>query len=400
MATFYAGKQQPCSDRTSLSSTHTPESGTTIHGNAHDAVEHYIAGGDLDTAADLIYDEATELMNRGNCARSETRSTGSDPLPTATPVRWSCGAGFRCSPGTSPTRRNCLVRVRNLEPNNDEARLIVALAIMANFASGDIGSALTEARSAGEPFESTQAMTLGGAHMWGGDFDPATTLLTQAQSMAAQEGNAFVEAVAPIFRSIADIESGNSDSAHRHASQALETANAHGFSELAQTALAHSIVARTSTASEDAVAAAQRGVALARKSPERIMLAYALSSGGDVLCHYGHPDGEALLRDARVIIDRCPDPGIAGRYLALVEARHQIGATQPRPTVPHLTEGLTDRELAVLRYLPSQLSQRDIASELYVSLNTVKTHCKAIYRKLGVRDRKAAVQTARDLRLL
>ena len=61
---------------------------------------------------------------------------------------------------------------------------------------------------------------------------------------------------------------------------------------------------------------------------------------------------------------------------------------------------MTERELAVLHYLPTQLSQRDIAAELYVSLNTVKTHCSAIYRKLGVSDRKSAVQAARDLRLL
>lgn len=52
----------------------------------------------------------------------------------------------------------------------------------------------------------------------------------------------------------------------------------------------------------------------------------------------------------------------------------------------------------MLRCLPSSLSQRDIAAELYVSLNTVRTHCKSIYRKLG--DRKAAVQAARDHGLL
>ncbi len=65
-----------------------------------------------------------------------------------------------------------------------------------------------------------------------------------------------------------------------------------------------------------------------------------------------------------------------------------------------LVEELTERELAVLRYLPSPLSQREIAGELYVSLNTVKTHCKAIYRKLGVDGRKPAVQAARDHGLL
>lgn len=65
-----------------------------------------------------------------------------------------------------------------------------------------------------------------------------------------------------------------------------------------------------------------------------------------------------------------------------------------------LVEQLTDRELAVLRYLPSGLSQRDIAGELFVSINTVRTHCRAVYRKLGVGDRRAAVQAARDHRLL
>ena len=63
-------------------------------------------------------------------------------------------------------------------------------------------------------------------------------------------------------------------------------------------------------------------------------------------------------------------------------------------------EEITERELAVLRYLPSQLSQREIASELFVSLNTVKTHCKAIYRKLGVDGRKPAVHAARQHGLL
>ncbi len=90
-------------------------------------------------------------------------------------------------------------------------------------------------------------------------------------------------------------------------------------------------------------------------------------------------------------------PGIAGRYLARVEARHGRAA-RPRPSA--LVEDLTERELAVLRHLPSALSQREIASELYVSLNTVKTHCRAIYRKLGVDGRKTAIQVARDHDLL
>jgi LuxR family maltose regulon positive regulatory protein len=54
----------------------------------------------------------------------------------------------------------------------------------------------------------------------------------------------------------------------------------------------------------------------------------------------------------------------------------------------------------VLRYLPTNLRRPEIAGELYVSVNTVNTHIRNIYSKLGARDRSAAVQRARELRLL
>jgi LuxR family maltose regulon positive regulatory protein len=62
--------------------------------------------------------------------------------------------------------------------------------------------------------------------------------------------------------------------------------------------------------------------------------------------------------------------------------------------------GLTDRERTVLGYLATRLSNREIASELYVSLNTLKTHLRSLYRKLGVESRAAAVERATDLELL
>ena len=63
-------------------------------------------------------------------------------------------------------------------------------------------------------------------------------------------------------------------------------------------------------------------------------------------------------------------------------------------------EELSPSELKVLRYLPTNLSRPEIASELSVSLNTVGTHLRSIYAKLQVRDRSSAVQRARELRLL
>ena len=63
-------------------------------------------------------------------------------------------------------------------------------------------------------------------------------------------------------------------------------------------------------------------------------------------------------------------------------------------------EELSPSELRVLRYLPTNLSRPEIASELSVSVNTVNTHVRNIYAKLQARDRSSAVQRARELRLL
>ena len=96
----------------------------------------------------------------------------------------------------------------------------------------------------------------------------------------------------------------------------------------------------------------------------------------------------ALLAEATAILRSCPDPGRAARLVA-----DQPGARRPRAAEGDAT--LTGREAAVLRLLPSQLSLREIADELYVSLNTVKTHSRTLYRKLSVTTRSQAVEAAR-----
>jgi LuxR family maltose regulon positive regulatory protein len=65
-----------------------------------------------------------------------------------------------------------------------------------------------------------------------------------------------------------------------------------------------------------------------------------------------------------------------------------------------VADALTDRELVVLCHLTNGLSTKDIASDLHLSVNTVKTHLKSIYRKLGTADRSAAARRARELNLL
>jgi LuxR family maltose regulon positive regulatory protein len=63
-------------------------------------------------------------------------------------------------------------------------------------------------------------------------------------------------------------------------------------------------------------------------------------------------------------------------------------------------EPLTQSEARVLRYLPTHMSAPEIAGELYLSANTVKTHLRHLYRKLGAHSRHEAVQRARAIGLL
>jgi LuxR family transcriptional regulator, maltose regulon positive regulatory protein len=91
-----------------------------------------------------------------------------------------------------------------------------------------------------------------------------------------------------------------------------------------------------------------------------------------------------------------PDPFIEQLVTAALQVRAQDGAGQPGRV---LVEPLTAAEQRVLALLPTS-TYLQIADILYVSRNTVKTHLRSIYRKLGATSRSQAVQRAVDLRLL
>jgi len=97
------------------------------------------------------------------------------------------------------------------------------------------------------------------------------------------------------------------------------------------------------------------------------------------------------------------------RTQELLTARVAANGTRPfarrvtaarTAVVPDAAALLSDRELAVLAMLPSLLSAREIADEFTVSVNTVKSHIRSIYAKLGVSSRRDAVLRAHDRGLL
>jgi len=105
-----------------------------------------------------------------------------------------------------------------------------------------------------------------------------------------------------------------------------------------------------------------------------------------------------LLRSAQDSLDELEDGGIVPALADAVEA--ELGSALERVREGDVLELPTQAELAVLRLLPTELTLREIGERLYVSANTVRTHTRALYRKLGVHSRTEAVAKAGALDLL
>ena len=115
---------------------------------------------------------------------------------------------------------------------------------------------------------------------------------------------------------------------------------------------------------------------------------------GALLWFVLHPVPGLLQRQAR---QRTAHPALIADILSLLAGRTLAPPPAgPRPPL----EPLSGSEIRVLRYLPTNLSMRQIAGELYVSHNTVRTHISHLYAKLGTHTRAEAVARARALGLL
>jgi LuxR family maltose regulon positive regulatory protein len=116
------------------------------------------------------------------------------------------------------------------------------------------------------------------------------------------------------------------------------------------------------------------------------------------------PDGVLLpflLHPTSLLERHAPHRTTHAALIAEIMSRRD--GTRPAPAGgdrPGLREPLSESELRVLRYLPTNLTMQEIASELHVSVNTVKAHARHLYAKMGSHSRGEAVEQARALRLL
>ncbi|HEY1616752.1 MAG TPA: LuxR C-terminal-related transcriptional regulator [Streptosporangiaceae bacterium] len=109
-------------------------------------------------------------------------------------------------------------------------------------------------------------------------------------------------------------------------------------------------------------------------------------------------DGGPAVRSAMTVLvpPTSGSAGFAGRVLERFDGQVPRHAAGPGHSEPPLTSS----ELAVLRFLPSHMTNQEIAEALFLSINTVKTHLRSAYRKLGVANRRQAIAAGRRLDLL
>ncbi len=384
-------------------------------GHVSEAIHHSTLAGDFTDVADLIALQWSAFLQRGQL---ETVVGWLDALP---------GAVVADDPRLCLTRAWIAVnearidevdrwieaaeRATALGAAGDDAVSLEAAAGMLRciheYLEGDVGGAIEAARSARElepeessPWRSVGCPVLGIALFWRGEPAESATTLEQAVRRARPAGNHIAVIHAHSCLAANHAERGEWDTATQLAGTAIELGRERGLDDHWANAMAYAARGKALEQRgklDEAEGEMRRAVELSRGGVAKAEIGYVLLAYAQVRHDLGqHEEARALVREARRAVEGCPDPGVLVEMLARGERRLRVAG----PTQSPAPEELTDRELAVLRLLPSELSLREIGSALYVSLNTVKSHAKGVYRKLGASSRDEAVDRARELGLV
>ena len=368
------------------------------------AVEHWLAAGDREQAMHLMRLVGPDLLGSGRLRTLRNILRRLSDGGELDAICLALSGWDHYLTGRYDEAQHLLDRATaTLSADVDPMRLM-PLRINLALGKGDVAAALAGAReviAAGDvearPSELTTAT--GAAFAWAGLAEEARSVLTIALVRTEAEQRVTAHAMTLVAIAVAEFHGTGGEAAHAAAQRALDFATTSGLGEYHGIAPAVAIRAATESSGASARSDAEHAVVLAHRATTKLGLVFALTLAADVLLRGGSDRGHELLDEASQVIATCPDPGITLPMLERVAARHRVARPRPAPSTG-LVDQLSERELAVLRYLPSELSLPQIARELYVSPNTVKTQCSAIYRKLGVTGRRAAVQTAREHRLL
>ncbi|MFD0689073.1 LuxR C-terminal-related transcriptional regulator [Actinomadura fibrosa] len=383
------------------------------HGMIRSALDHALAGGDTRTGGDLLARHYMDFISAGrsDLVRGWLAAIG-EPRVSQSAALAICAAWAHSTSGDRMGTRRWLRTAEGLPEEgrlpdgSPSAKFAVAL-VKALHGGGSVPelahAAATAAALAPDPTSewSVRALTiLGYARYLAGDLEGALGPLKTAAQDETEPPLLRLLALAGLSLTLGEL--GQGAESGRLARSAYKLLREHGLLESplgtpASTAFGLALAregmyARAREVLEEALRIRRRRLGLTTWTTLDLLLAAARTTAesGD------HSAARKLLAEARRLLAAEPDEG--PRFRALLD-RLEAPPAGPPPAA-RVPESLTGREHEVLRLLPAELSMREIADELYVSTNTVKTHTRAIYRKLGASTRQQALHRARELGIL
>jgi LuxR family maltose regulon positive regulatory protein len=390
------------------------------NGDAAEAIGHAIASGDVPLSRRLV---AAHWRQHFNAGQLETVRRWLDALPAELVAVDASLSAARVWVALDTGRLEEVgAALDAAEASGPPDTHLMVLRALHMYKTGDVGGAAGRLQeispSADDPFIATvHRLVQGISSMWLGDADRARELLAEAARRAEGDGNRLAYIYAEGCLALLAVNHGDLDLADSLVLDA-ESAVGQTLSDSHFVAMFPALAGARLAARRGDWAGAERAAAaaveLGRRGAGRVELAAALltasaifrtsppaaaprdPNGMPAACDEDGRDPGALVGEARGIVRHCPDPGPVVAIWLADEQRAEAVRTRQEG----LIEPLTDRELTILRLLPAPTPQRELASALFVTPNTLKTHLRAIYRKLGAESRGDAVIRARERGLI
>ncbi len=383
------------------------------NGHVDEAVEHALAAGNTSDAALLVQANWLPYVDAGRMSTVlgwlESLGTPSIASEPAAGVTAAWMAALVGDERALDEHLAALEGLRDYGPLPDGTRSVdSAIALIRGFFGfGGPVDMLAGARRAVEletdgrsPFYALAQLSLGHSAYVAGNLGLAARALSKASHNEAAP--VMVQVLSLSAQSLVEAERGQPDLSRELAELAMVIVDAKGLQSMPQTSMAFTALGRAQAAAgkiDDATATLEHGLAMRLRNPalspwqtlhHLLVMARVVLDAGQL------PYAQELLLEAAQRMDRYHEGMRPMRTrLAGIQA-----VMRSRASAAANGEPLTGRELDVLLLLQGSMSLTEIAAELYLSPNTVKTHTKAVYRKLGAGSRTEALRIARQRLLI
>ena len=386
------------------------------HGHIEDAIEYAAAGGEAEMVAQLLVEHDRELVWGGRIGQFLRWVQW---LPTelliehpSLPAGGAIAASLLAAPEVEIQRLLTVAeRARRERPElwSPYAEAIAEVTRANGLSGGDVGAAIghasravAAARQGADVLAVAVSAALSQALYFAGDLDEARRLALDAAERpdAPSVPEGYVGSLGLL--ALIDAERGRSESAQAWAHQAIGFARQRLQTDSWVVSLPHLGLALAYVATgrlDEAEREALRGERLRRSPQPTVGHAHALLMLAQVrIARSRLARAAGDLGRAQRSIAEFRDPGRLAAIAARVE--RDLMAARANDKDCDIVEQPSRAELAVLRGLTDGLSRREIGDQLYISLNTVKSHTRELYRKLAATSRNDAVARAEALGLL